>query len=105
MTEKHRRSLLPCFLFPLNLSGLLAHDTGHLQIPVIHEDVRRHLNLKEISAGGILTRTAFGGTLCLFPQCCQFVTGPYIYTHLDSRSQPNYSEQRKVFTLYIQSTS
>ena len=31
--------------FPPNFGALLALDTGHLWVPVIHEDARRYLNL------------------------------------------------------------
>ena len=33
------------FFFPPNFCVLLAPDTGHLQIPVIHEDTWKYLNL------------------------------------------------------------
>jgi len=44
-----------------------------------HEEVS-----EDISAGGIPTRTAFGGTRSMFHQCRHFVTRSYIYMRLVS---------------------
>ena len=91
-------------ILPPNFCALLALDTGHLRIPVIHEDTRRYLNLLETSGGGILTCTAFGGTRSLLPQCISIPQYPpfcygtvHIYTRLVLRSQSLSPEQRNVF--------
>ena len=57
VTLFHLFTFLFFFLFfPPNFCALLALDTGHLWIPVIHKDAWRYLNLQEMSAGDIPTR-------------------------------------------------
>ena len=66
-------------------------------MPAIHEDTQRYLNLWELSASGILTRTVLGEREVCFPNVYAYLNATIllrdlIYMHLISRSQPHSPE-------------
>ena len=91
------------FFFPPNFCALLALDTGHLRVPVIHEDMRRYLNHQELSAGGISTRSLFSQCINI-PQCRHYVTRPYICASTLVKPAASSRKAERFSTSYIRST-
>ena len=86
--------LLILFLFfLLHFCTLLALNTDHLWVTVMHKEAETYLNLQKISAVGISTCAGFQGTQRLLhqcinePQCHLFVM--YLYVAESSLFQSN----------------